>query len=71
MVYSNLNKGKMFTKNQKVPAYIAKQYSKPSVTSLMKLCYLVDLVSMQKEEDSKNFLLKSKKELSIITGHRK
>ena len=40
----------MFTKNQQVLALIIKKYGKPSVTSLMKLCYLTDLVSIQKKQ---------------------
>jgi uncharacterized phage-associated protein len=31
-------------------AYIIKGYGRPSVTSLMKLCYLIDLVSIKKKE---------------------
>ena len=40
----------MHTKNQQVLIYLIKNYGNPSVTSLMKLCYLIDLLSIQREK---------------------
>ena len=37
----------MISKNTKLLTYLIKNHEKSSVTSLMKLCYLVDLVSIQ------------------------
>lgn len=38
----------MYTETAQVLAYITQKYPKTSITSLMKLCYFIDLVSVKK-----------------------